>query len=230
VRNNILIDIDGTITSLGDYVIVFNDIVKRVAMKMGVDIRNWDVWKIYNSLLASGYSNSERNLKMVGLEPERFWAEVTKEDCREREKHYGKKIKLYDDVSVLREMSKNGFDFGIITDQPEVMAESYVRRFRLDFFKAIVCGHYTGELSKPDSLGVELLMKRMGATREDSVMVGDSDQDVVAARRAGIPVIQIRREEEHDYGPQKPDAVIKTFHELPEAIKMVSKPHPGVIG
>jgi len=223
VRNKILVDIDGTITSLGDYVIVFDDIVKRVAMKMGVDIGKWDMCKVYNSFLASGYVNSEKNLRMAGLDPDRFWAEVTKEDCEEREKRYGKSIRLYDDVSVLRKMSSNGFDFGIITDQPEVMAERYVKRFRLDFFKAMVCGHYTGTLSKPDSLGVELLMKRLRATREDSVMVGDSDQDVVAARRAGIPVIHIKRDEEHDYGPQEPDAAIKTFHELPEAIKRVSR-------
>ncbi len=223
MRNKILIDIDGTITTLGDYVMVFNDIIKRVAMKMGVDIGKWDLWKIYNGLLASGYSNSEKNLRMVGLDPVRFWKDVTKEDCREREKRYGKTIKLYDDVSVLREMAGNGFVFGIMTDQPEVMAESYVRMFRLDFFKAMVCGNYISELSKPDALGVELLMKRMEATREDSVMVGDSDQDVIAARRAGIPVIQIRREEEPDYGPPEPDAVIRTFHELPEAIKRVSR-------
>lgn len=222
MKNKILIDIDGTITSLGDYVIVFNDIVKRVAMKMGVDIGKWDMWKIYSSFLASGHVNSERNLRMVGLDPESFWTEVTKEDCREREKRYGKTIKLYDDVSVLREMSSNGFDFGIMTDQPDVMTESYAKRFKLDFFRAMVCGNYTGKLSKPDALGVELLMKKLGAAREDSVMVGDSDIDVIAARRAGIPVIQIRREEEHDYGPQEPDAVIKTFHELPEAIKIVS--------
>ncbi len=223
MRNKILVDIDGTITSLGDYVIVFNEIVKRVALKMGVDIRKWDMWRIYNSLLASGYSNSNNNLRIVGLDPERFWKEVAKEDCEEREKRYGKTINLYEDVSVLREMAGDGFDFGIITDQPEAMTESYVRRFRLDFFKAMVCGHYISELSKPDSLGVELLMKRMGATRDNSVMVGDSDQDVAAARGAGIPVIQIRRDEEHDYGPQEPDAVIKTFHGLPEAIKRVSR-------
>jgi len=118
VRNKILVDIDGTITSLGDYVIVFDDIVKRVAMKMGVDIGKWDMCKVYNSFLASGYVNSEKNLRMAGLDPDRFWAEVTKEDCEEREKRYGKSIRLYDDVSVLRKMSSNGFDFGIITDQP----------------------------------------------------------------------------------------------------------------
>jgi phosphoglycolate phosphatase-like HAD superfamily hydrolase len=222
MRNKILIDIDGTITSLGDYVMVFHDIIKSVAMKMGVDIGEWDPWKIYNSFLASGYVNSEKNLRMVGLDPGRFWNEVAKEDCKEREKHYGKMIKPYDDVSVLREMAGNGFVLGIMTDQPEVMAYRYVKRFKLDFFKAVVCGNYISELSKPDSLGVELLMKRMGATREDSVMVGDSDQDVIAARRAGIPVIQISRKEEPDYGPPEPDVVIKTFHELPEAIKTVS--------
>ncbi|MBW1839240.1 MAG: HAD hydrolase-like protein [Deltaproteobacteria bacterium] len=223
MRNKLLVDVDGTITSLSNYVDVLQGIIKKAVMDSGVDISGWDVWKIYNAFLASDYADNVKKMKILGIDPEVFWNRIAKEDYNEREKHYGKTIKLYDDVSILRGMAQNGFEMGILTDQPNILAKRYVEIFNLDFFREMVCGNYMSELSKPGIVGAKLLMDRLGATTDNSIMIGDSDIDIITAKRLGIPVIQIKRDGELDYGPQEPDAVIKTFHELPEAIKKVSK-------
>jgi len=221
--NKLLVDMDGTITTLNDYISIAHEIVKKVALEMGVDIQDWDSLKIYNVFMASDHDVNKKNMERIGLDFEKFWKRFAEEDYKKREKLYGNKIKLFDDVSVLREMAQNGFDMGILTDQPEAMTKRYIELFKLNFFKEIVCGCYANELSKPGTAGTELLMKKLGGNKENSVIIGDADIDIVTARKVGIPVIQIKREGEFDFKAPEPDIVIKTFHELPEAIKKLSK-------
>jgi phosphoglycolate phosphatase len=50
-----------------------------------------------------------------------------------------------------------------------------------------VYGGNSFDFKKPDPIGVEALRKEVGASRDRTLMVGDSSVDVHTARNAGIP-------------------------------------------
>jgi phosphoglycolate phosphatase len=49
-----------------------------------------------------------------------------------------------------------------------------------------VYGGNSFERKKPDPMGIEVLLGEMQATREQAMMVGDSQVDIKTARNAGI--------------------------------------------
>jgi phosphoglycolate phosphatase len=59
----------------------------------------------------------------------------------------------------------------------------------LSRFAVVVGG---GEVpAKPDPAGVLAILARVGATREDSVLIGDSAMDAAAARNAGVTFVGV---------------------------------------
>jgi len=73
---------------------------------------------------------------------------------------------------------------GVVTGRPRRDAEEFVTRHRLQgLFSAMVCMEDTARL-KPDPAPVRLAMERMGAG--SAWMVGDTPDDVQAARAAGV--------------------------------------------
>jgi phosphoglycolate phosphatase len=69
---------------------------------------------------------------------------------------------------------------------------------------------------KPNPDGINIAVERLGTTKEKSIFMGDSLDDVNAARNAGIRVIIITEGEniKEDILAAKPDYVIKGYEEL----------------
>lgn len=118
-----------------------------------------------------------------------------------------------------------GLELGICTNKPERATWAVLRALGLDgHFAAVVGGDSVPGARKPDPAMVLAVLDRIGARPDQAVMVGDSGNDVAAARAAGMPVIV--RAGGYSAVPATAlgaDAVIDDFARLPAAISALDR-------
>ena len=115
----------------------------------------------------------------------------------------------------LRALKEAGHPLGVCTNKPTDLSVELLTALGLaPFFSAIVGGDAVAR-PKPDGLHVLTTLDRMGAAGHRALMVGDSANDVAAARAAGCPVVVVS----FGYSQVVPkdlgaDAVIDDFADL----------------
>ena len=121
---------------------------------------------------------------------------------------------------ILAELAEAGFALGICTNKPEAATREILAAFALDrFFAAVVGGDTVPGARKPSPEPMQAALARLGASPAQALMVGDSPNDVAAARAVRIPVIAVRfgytRTPPDELGA---DRLIGRFDELPRAM------------
>ena len=114
----------------------------------------------------------------------------------------------------------HGLALGACTNKPEQVTRQILQSLDLDqHFGAVIGGDSVDGISKPNPRHLLAAVQALGGTPAETVMVGDSVNDVAAARGLGVPVIlraggygQVPAEE------LGADIVIHDFAELPAAI------------
>lgn len=128
-----------------------------------------------------------------------------------------KRSHLYDGVSEgLDYMRGSGFRLGCVTNKAAEFTLPILRDLGIeDYFETTICGDDTPR-KKPDPLPLLTAAERLGVSPQDSLMLGDSQSDVKAARAAGFQVICVSYGYNHgeDIRSYHPDAVIDSFAEL----------------
>lgn len=88
----------------------------------------------------------------------------------------------------LRLLRDSGFKLGVVTNKPRFFSEKLLARLEVDsMFAGLVAGD-DGVRRKPHGDMLEAACRMMGAEPASTLMIGDSDNDVRAARAAGCPV------------------------------------------
>lgn len=107
----------------------------------------------------------------------------------------------------------------VLTNKPVRVSRDIISGLGLgsSFFQ--VYGGNSFETKKPDPRGANTLMKEAGATPEETVMVGDSQVDILTARNAGMWSIGVT----YGFAPQTlelvvPDVLVDTPAELAVAL------------
>lgn len=109
------------------------------------------------------------------------------------ESHYAKVVgthaELYAGVMPgLEQLHAAGVPMAVVTNKPRVFTLKLLERLKVDrFFAAVVAGD-DGHRRKPEGDMLIAACACMGTRVSASVMLGDSDNDVLAARAAGCPV------------------------------------------
>ncbi len=127
-------------------------------------------------------------------------------------------------VEALECLSDEGYALGICTTKPHGATCEVLEALGLEgYFSAVLGGDSLDGVRKPDPRHLLAAVERLGAARENAVMVGDTENDVAAARGAGVPVIAVAfgyaKVPVADLGA---DAVIGHFDELPDAIRRLA--------
>jgi HAD superfamily hydrolase (TIGR01509 family) len=123
-------------------------------------------------------------------------------------------------LDTLNWLRKRGTFMGICTSNSIVVAEKILDSCGLASYFSSVVGRRIDLKMKPNPDQIEVCLREMGVEPRRAVMVGDSHNDVLAGKAAGtftvaIPVYFTRSE---TLNAAKPDAVIKSLHELPRAL------------
>jgi len=124
----------------------------------------------------------------------------------------------------LDELLARGFKLGIVTNKPARFTLPILARLGIyDEFDVVVAGD-TLDQKKPHPLPLLYAARDLGLHPSEVVMVGDSMNDVVAAREAGMAIVCVPYGYNHgsDIFDAQPDAVIDSMVELASLLARVA--------
>ncbi|MCC5810062.1 MAG: phosphoglycolate phosphatase [Ectothiorhodospiraceae bacterium] len=107
----------------------------------------------------------------------------------------------------------DGYRLACVTNKPEALARPLLEELGLGCDLPVIVGGDTTAEKKPSALPLQFAMGRLGSTTSNTMMVGDSRNDVEAARNAGVPVVCVPYGYNHggDIREAAPDAVVNDF-------------------
>ncbi len=112
----------------------------------------------------------------------------------------------------LQRLSDSGKTMGIVSGSSEYVIRDVLERNGFDMHFDTVVGYESAVRPKPDPYTLNLCLERLDSDPSDSVYVGDSPGDMIAAERAGMGKILIKRDD-HAHGCGA-DRVISSLLEL----------------
>ncbi len=124
--------------------------------------------------------------------------------------------------SVLAHLRHAGVKLGLCTNKPEAATLRILRTLELRNYFDAVAGGDTMPFRKPDGRHASYVAARMGVAAQNAVFVGDSVNDIVAARSAGMKIVLVP----NGYGSgtlPEVDAKITHFRFLPEVLQGLMK-------
>ena len=111
------------------------------------------------------------------------------------------------------------YSMAVFTNKPVNFSRAIIEGLNLSNRFVAVYGGNSFERKKPDPMGIEVLLRDMNVTREEAMMVGDSQVDVLTARNSGIFACGVT------YGlglegmrAHPPDVMVDNLTELPEKL------------
>ena len=114
----------------------------------------------------------------------------------------------------------------VLTNKPVRASRDILAGLGLSQFFFQTYGGNSFETKKPDPLGAQTLMQEAGAEPHETVMVGDSEVDILTARNADLWSIGVT----YGFAPQTlerthPDILVDTPHELAQALTIGHAQH-----
>ena len=132
--------------------------------------------------------------KVLGQQPdESLIDEVLPRYLKEMKLAEGTRTKQLPGVpSALQRLQKHGYKMAIVTNKPAAIARRLVAQFHLiGYFETIVGAGDTPNV-KPHPQMLAEAAHRMGLSLQSCVMIGDSMNDSLAAKNAGIPALLLK--------------------------------------
>lgn len=130
-------------------------------------------------------------------------------------------VELYPDVlEVLESLRVSNKQLALITTSEHKHIDALLAKYNMhQLFDAVVCGDDVTH-HKPHAEPIEKALKLLGGTKEQAVMIGDSDKDLGAAQAAGTDSILFYPPEHkkfHDLDKLKelrPTHIVSDFREI----------------
>ena len=123
-------------------------------------------------------------------------------------------------VETLAELKRRGLTLAVCTNKPSRATAEVLASLDLARFFDLVVGADDAPALKPDPAHVTVILDRLGVSAAEAVMVGDSRNDVLAARQAGVRTVVLSFGYAH--GPVAElgaDMVIDHFGDLIEVLR-----------
>ncbi len=205
-----IFDLDGTLLdTIGDLTTASNNVMKEYG---------FPVFPEAEIMLKVG--NGNRNLMMRCL-PEGK-KELTDEALAKFKKYYAEcymeKTAPYEGVyETVEKLYQKGIKLAVNTNKLNEYCENLIHKnFPGIEFTGII-GNIDGYPLKPDPYAANMLIEKMGLTKEEVVYIGDSEPDMKTARNAGIKSVWVPwgfrsydqvRDERPDYRVEKPEDLL----------------------
>jgi phosphoglycolate phosphatase len=122
-------------------------------------------------------------------------------------------------LEVLERCRGEGIALGICTNKLEGLSRLLIKELGLEGFFGSIVGQDTVKAAKPDPRPYREALRQLGMTNGRSVLVGDSETDVLTARAAGVPIIGMSfGYTERPVSDFRPDHLAETYDVLWPAI------------
>lgn len=122
---------------------------------------------------------------------------------------------------VIRELSKRGYKMAIGTTKIRIHIEKILRKHNWQDIFHFYAGADDVVKVKPNPEVFIKLLKKMSGNSNDTVVIGDTANDVFAARGASLPVMAVHSPfgMDGDLEASRPDMIIKSLAELLTILK-----------
>jgi phosphoglycolate phosphatase len=113
-------------------------------------------------------------------------------------------------------LQQQGVLMAVATNKPERFVAPLLDEKGLDGYFRWLVGGDTLPAQKPNPLALYWIMQRAGVTAQDTLFVGDSRNDVLAARAAGVKVVAVSYGYNHGepIAAQNPDLLVDSLDAL----------------
>jgi HAD superfamily hydrolase (TIGR01549 family) len=174
-----------------------------------------------------------RILKEWGIENhQQFWYLFDKRDGEKRKQFIQQnRLMMYSDVQpVFEQLNQIPVKIGLITNTPHFIAEMELDVFGLKkYFHAIFGLGDDQTMCKPEPEGVFRCLETCQCAAEETLLIGDNQIDILAAKRAGVhPILIDRSEEKKIEHPELNEEDFIRIKNLQEILKWVQNGHASV--
>lgn len=127
-------------------------------------------------------------------------------------------------AETVRQLRAAGLRGAVVTNKQHRFAVELMQRLKLDSCLDLIVGGDTCERRKPDPQPLLHACAQLGIDPSNTLSVGDSINDVRAARSAGIPIVCVTYGYNEGQDPHllPCDAFIDSFTELPALLRLSS--------
>ncbi len=210
---NILFDLDGTVTD--PYMGITNSILFSLKYYPQIVPPEREALKEF-----IGPPLADKYAEFFGLDPEE--AKRAVEHYREYYRPTGIfENSIYDGIpELLRDLKESGRRVYLATSKPEIFAKQITDHFGLtQYFDGIYGSTLDGSIVKKADV-IALLLKNEGCVISESVMIGDTEFDIIGAAKLGMKGIGVTYGygEEENITASAPMAVAHSVRELREIL------------
>ena len=212
----LIFDLDGTlIDSSGDLALAVNHTLKTLNLPTFTldTIHHWvgNGAEILIKRALSGSSTIDTTLK------ESYWREALKIFLDFYSKNLAVETVTYPNVlSTLETLKKRGYILAIVTNKPYPFVEPILKELGLTNLFEIILGGDSLEKKKPDPMPLLYVCKKLNISPNESVMIGDSKNDILASKSANMDSIGVTYG--YNYGESiehyKPTIVCNKFEDI----------------
>lgn len=133
----------------------------------------------------------ERAVPVEALDDKAFMDKLFKEFCDYYQEHSNIKTAPYEGVNkMLDRINTFGYSSAIVSNKIDFAVKDLTKKFFGDRIRVAV-GEREGVAHKPAPDMVEIALKELGATKENSIYIGDSEVDLKTAQNSGLPCISV---------------------------------------
>jgi len=93
-------------------------------------------------------------------------------------------------MELLKELKRRGYALSVVSNKPDFAVQELIPEYFPDIFSSVT-GERKGVAKKPAPDLIWEAMKKLNASKEESVYIGDSEVDIEAAKNAGLPCISV---------------------------------------
>jgi len=211
----VLIDLDGTLVdSLPDIAFCVDSMLTELAMPTAGQerVRQWvgNGTDILVRRSIAGNLDGEVDEQLLARALPLFTALYAK--------HTSERSRVYDGVVAgLDFLRTTGAALACVTNKASVFTHKLLSEMELDDYFSLVISGDTLARNKPDPLPLLHAARHFAVAPEQGLLIGDSANDVKAARAAGLRIVCVSYGYNHgnDIRASLPDAVIDSLAELP---------------
>lgn len=132
----------------------------------------------------------------------------------------GAATRLFAQVPEILAQLSTRYPLALVTNKPRQFTQPLLQHLKIEhFFNAVWCADDVDN-AKPEPDMLLALAQQQQLLPADILLVGDSENDIFAARAAGMPVIALSYGYNHgqSIAHSQPDLVLECFSLLPDAI------------
>lgn len=221
-KSLIVFDLDGTLfNTLGDLAVAVNYALRYFGLpehdeqRVRTFIGNGSMKLIERSM---GEAALPENIARTGVTVEmvhKVYSDFYWEHCTER---------TLPNPGVVEFLRNTTVRVAMLTNKPERPTFKLLEHFHLrDRFEFVLCGDTTPE-RKPSPAGLLKIMESTGVAPAETVMVGDDQPDILAARNAGVDCITLLCGfgKPHNLLPLKPENTVESYAEMCQLLSKIS--------